>query len=142
MNAHYLNENWERVTFNLACVPFDESHTGEHINHRLMDVLNDWDITQKTGVCLRDNANNMKACFTVDDCILEDAGCMNHTIQLTLDDAIFSLPSVEALTAKCRRLASYANQSVKFYDVFYRNQRNMNPPITDRRSIKQDVTTR
>ena len=59
MNATYINENWERVTFNLACTPMNERHTGENISQKLKYQLNEWDILHKTGVCLRDNASNM-----------------------------------------------------------------------------------
>ena len=59
MNAHYLNSKWERVTFNLACAPMDERHTGENIIKKLRDELIAWDILKKAGVSLRDNAANM-----------------------------------------------------------------------------------
>ena len=59
MNAHYLTNDWERIIFNLACTPFDESHTAEHIYEVLHFEVLDWGIMAKTGLCLRDNAFNM-----------------------------------------------------------------------------------
>ena len=61
MNCHYLDKEWQRVVFNLACAPFEESHTGENIYRKIKSVLTDWDIFEqaKKGVNLRDNASNM-----------------------------------------------------------------------------------
>ena len=47
LNGHYLTRDWKRVIFNLACIPFDESHTGEHIHERLVLEIVDWDIVRK-----------------------------------------------------------------------------------------------
>ena len=140
MNSHHLNKNWERVIFNIACLPFDESHTAEAIYNRLISVLTDWDILHMTGPCLRDNAANMKAAFNLPQCSLRSLGCINHTLQLAINDEIFKLPSVETLIKKCKTLAGFANSSTTFYNEFYKEQRLRG--ITDRQSLKQDVDTR
>ena len=49
----------------MACVPFSEAHTGEHIHERLVMEIVDWDIIEKVGPCLRDNAANVVAAFSV-----------------------------------------------------------------------------
>ena len=61
MNCHYLDNDWNRVIFNLGCSPFDEKHTGENIFNKVKSVLQDWNIfdAAKSGLCLRDNASNM-----------------------------------------------------------------------------------
>ena len=59
MNAHYLNNDWERVIFNLACTPFDTNHTGENIYWVLHSEVLAWGIMEKMGLCLRDNDANM-----------------------------------------------------------------------------------
>ena len=65
LNGHYLTPDWKRTIFNMACVPFDESHTGVHIYERLILEIVSWDIVEKVGPCLRDNAANMVAAFEV-----------------------------------------------------------------------------
>ena len=67
-------------------------------------------------------------------------GCVNHTLQLVINDGLFSLPSVEDVIKMCRRLAEHANSSTTFYTLFYRYQRERG--INDNQSIKQDVATR
>ena len=141
INSHHLNKDWERVIFNIACVPFDDSHTAVNIYEKLEFVLKDWNILEKTGPCLRDNAANVKAAFAVPNCTLRSLGCLNHTLQLCIHDEIFALPSVENLIKKCKTLAGHANSSTKFYNEFYHQQRVIQN-ITDRQSLKQDVDTR
>ena len=122
MNGFYLTTDWMRVTFCLGCTPFDESHTGENIYEKLMATLLEWNIQDKAGLCLRDNAFNVEAAFNVEGCTLKSAGCLNHTLQLVIHDAIFSMPSVKNLFDKCRLLVGFANKSPLFYTEFYRQQ--------------------
>ena len=143
MNGHYLNDDWCRVKFCLGCAPFDESHTGENIYQKLTSVLTDWDLLLKTGPCLRDNAKNMVAAFEVEGSVLEGVGCVNHTLQLSIKDEIFNLPSVETLITKCRTLASHANRSNHFYRDFRKNQIElMNKKPNEVQNLKGDVVTR
>ena len=65
LNGHYLTRDWKRSVFNMACVPFTESHTGEHIYEHLVLSIVDWDIIEQVGPCLRDNASNVVAAFKV-----------------------------------------------------------------------------
>ena len=146
INLHYLDKDWERVIFNLACTPFDESHTGLNIATTLHTILDDWKIKSKMAVCLRDNAKNMISAFNEENqeayqIKLVSAGCMNHTLQLAIKDEIFLQPSVETILLKCRSVVSYANSSNKFYPEFYKNQvEKMNE--TDRKCLKSDNATR
>ena len=143
LNAHYLNDAWERVTFNLGCSPFDESHTGQAIYAKLTSVLNEWDVLSKTGLCLRDNASNMVAAFDLEESVLEAVGCVNHTLQLSIKDEIFTLPSVETLIKKCRDLVTHANMSNNFYRMFRKAQiEEMNRDPSEVTTLKNDVVTR
>ena len=47
LNGHYLTQDWKRTVFNLACIPFSEAHTGEHIYEKLVLEIVDWDIVMK-----------------------------------------------------------------------------------------------
>ena len=141
IDAHYLDENWDRVTFNLACTPFTERHTAEHIYGKLESELQDWLILNRTGLCLRDNAANMVAAFHVPDSVLKSVGCLNHSLQLVIKAELFSLLSVKNVIEKCRTLAGHANMSDQFYTEFY-SQQEKQLGITNRQSLKQDVPTR
>ena len=58
VNLHYLKD-WNREIINLACIPFDESHTSINIYGKLKKVLDEWGIFDIAGLSLRDNAPNM-----------------------------------------------------------------------------------
>ena len=120
------------------------SHTGANIYDMLESVLEEWGIIWETRVCLRDNAANMVAAFNEENnrAGLHSLGCLNHTLQLSINDEIFSLRSVKTLIEKCRSIVGFANSSNKFYAELYRQQEAMTPPIFDRMSLKQDIDTR
>ena len=77
-----MNDEWDRVTFNLGCSPFEERHTGINIYKKLESVLLEWNLLSKTGLCLRDNAANMEAAFNHEGSLLSAEGCLNHTLQV------------------------------------------------------------
>ena len=108
----------------------------------LDSVLTEWDIIWETGLCLRDNAFNVTAAFNAENnkAGLKSAGCLNHTLQLSINDEIFSLVSVKNLIEKCRGLVGFANSSNKFYAELYKQQQIIG--IHDRPSLKQDIETR
>ena len=146
INLHYISKEWERVILNLACAPFDVSHTGLHITQKLHSVLQEWEIESKMGPCVRDNAKNMKSAFNAENQAeyqvhLESVGCMNHTLQLAINDEIFEQVGVENILRKCRSVVSYANSSNKFYPEFYKNQEVL-MNSKDRATLKTDNDTR
>ena len=124
----------------MASVPFDESHTAENINATLTKVLEDWNILDKTGPSLRDNAANMVAAFNVPGSTLVGIGCLNHTLQLVIKDGLFSLRSVKSLIEKCHALIAHANMSTIWYHELYEQQEKFN--ITGRRSLRRDIDVR
>ena len=62
MNIHYIHD-WKKKWFNIACCPFDSSHTGENIFKLVSDTLEEWNILDKVSIALRDNAANMICAF-------------------------------------------------------------------------------
>ena len=108
----------------------------------LESVLIDWGIIWETRLCLRDNAFNMAAAFNDEnnEAGLESVGCLNHTLQLSIKDEIFSLQGVKSLIEKCRGIVGYANSSTKFYGELFKQQKLVD--IFDEPCLKQDVDTR
>ena len=141
INCHYLTKDWERVIVNLACKPLTEKHTSEHIYNTLKTVLDHWDIFDKTGLSLRDNAANMKGAFKPPLSCLESVGCLAHSLQLVITNDTFRQQGVINVIEKCASLVAHANASDKFYMVFYEQQKKvMN--ITNKLSLKKGNDTR
>ena len=120
INCHYIDSDWKRKVYNLACPLFNETHTGEHIRNKHKSVLESFEIESKVTVSLRDNASNMVSCFAKGN--IKGFGCLTHTIQLVIKDEIFGMKSVKDLLKKCRDLCSFANRSTNFYTVLKNQQ--------------------
>ena len=90
----------------MACVPFDESHTAEHIYERIMLEIMDWDIVRKVGPVLRDNASNMVAAFQVS--ILSITSWLGRNISIPTQSAII----IDFLSLNRERIAFYMGLAV------------------------------
>ncbi|XP_065673897.1 zinc finger BED domain-containing protein 4-like [Hydra vulgaris] len=138
---HFISKNWERMKFCLSCSKFDDRHTAANIYQKIQETAEDWDITSKIGVCLRDNAANVKAAFNEPGCVYESAGCLNHSLQLVIKKELFSMETVETLVEKCRKLCTHASHSNVFYTELYKQQESQ-MGNKDRLGLKNDVATR
>ena len=139
INVHYLRK-FKRVKFNLACLCMDIAHTGENIRNEIVQKLIEWNIEEKVSLCIRDNAANMIKAFEHNN-PSPSVGCLAHTLQLVINDKIFTLVSVEKLIKKCRNLSKHANQSNVFYNELY-NQERLQMNLAKEVRLKQDVVTR
>ena len=144
VNIHYINKSWKRVKINLCCKKFDESHTGEALATFISDLLHEWNIYDKVGVFVTDSASNMKKMF--DFLPFERVDCGNHTLQLSINEEIFKMISVDNLAAKCRAVCKYQNKSTQFAQALVAAQvqggeddNSVKPPAL---YLVQDVATR
>ncbi|XP_047135522.1 zinc finger BED domain-containing protein 4-like [Hydra vulgaris] len=141
MTVHFISKDWNRVKFCISCSPFDESHTAKNIFKEIKAAAEEWEISSKIGVCLRDNAANVKAAFNEPSCNYKSAGCLNHSLQLVIKKDLLSDPTINELIEKSRKLCSYASHSIGFYTELYRQQE-IQMDRKDRLGLKNDVATR
>ena len=74
---------------------------------------------------------------------LVSAGCLNHVLQLTINDEIFTQKSVTDVIKKSRELVSHANHSLIFYKELNDQQKEfMKKKESECRNLIQDVETR
>ena len=129
MTVHFISKDWERVKFCLSCSQFDEKHSASNIFQKIENVAQEWDLSAKIKVCLRDNAANVKAAFNEPGCDYKSAGCLNHSLQLVIKKELFSSLSIQNLIEKCRKLCNHASHSTAFYSELYKQQNvQMNNP--------------
>ena len=100
INCHYIDSFWKRKIYNLSCVPFNQSHTSEHIILKVKEVLDDFNITDKVKFALRDNAQNMVSAFLGSG--IKGIGCLSHSLQLCIKNEKKSMKSVATLLKKCK----------------------------------------
>jgi hypothetical protein len=141
MTVHFISENWERVKFCLSCSQFDEKHSASNIFQKIEKIAQEWELSEKIKVCLRDNAANVKAAFNEPGCVYKSAGCLNHSLQLVIKKELFCLQSVEDLIQKCRKLCTHASHSNAFYAELYKQQE-VQMKNNNRLGLKNDVATR
>ena len=139
INIHYLRK-FKRVKFNLSCHCIDIKHTGENIRNEIIRKLIEWNLEDKISLVVSDNASNMVKAFE-DNNPAPQVGCLSHTLQLVINDKIFTLDSVEKLIKKCRNLAKHANLSNAFYKELY-DQERLQMNLAKEVRLKQDVATR
>ena len=141
MTVHFISKDWNRVKFCISCSQFDERHTAKNIFKKIEATAEEWEISSKIGVCLRDNAANVKAAFNEPSCTYESAGCLNHSLQLVIKKDLFSDPNIDELIVKSRKLCSFASHSNVFYTELYRQQE-IQMDKKDRLGLRNDVATR
>ena len=78
----------------------------------IADLTHEWNIFDKILVAVTDSASNMKKMFEYLPWELADCG--NHTLQLSINDEIFSMNSVGALSKKCRAVCTFQNKTQQF----------------------------
>ena len=140
VNIHYISDKWDRVKINLCCKKFDESHTGEALATFVTDLLHEWNLYDRVNVVISDSASNMKK--MVEYLPFERVDCGNHTLQLSINDEIFSMHSVEALASKCRSVCNYQNKSTQFAQAILAAQSSDGTDVSRGLYLVQDVATR
>jgi len=69
-----------------------------------------WNVATKVHMGIRDNATNMVSTMRIAQ--VDDFGCMAHTLQLVLNDALFCQTTVEKIVKKSRtRRMATANKT-------------------------------
>ena len=92
-------------------------------------------------LALCDSAENLKACFRLDECGIDDASDILHSLQTVVKKHILSLPSVENLDKKIKKVSTYAAHSTKFTAELKNQQKLLDPECTPL-VLEQDCPTR
>uniref|UniRef100_A0A3Q2TAZ2 BED-type domain-containing protein n=1 Tax=Fundulus heteroclitus TaxID=8078 RepID=A0A3Q2TAZ2_FUNHE len=116
ITAHYISEDWQIVSHVLQTRAIYESHTGAHMARLLLDVEEEWQLTDKSVVLVTDNATNM---------IYRE----------------LKLPTVSRLLGRVRRVAAYFHRSTKAKHLFEENQKVV-LKLTSPLKLITDVATR
>jgi len=87
----------------------EQDHTGAYLSSKLNEAISTWDLSTKIHMGIRDNAANMVSAMRLAG--IDDFGCMAHTLQLVLNDALFTQTSVESLVKKSRKVVMHFKHS-------------------------------
>lgn len=114
VTCHYINDNWEMVSFILCTKPLKDRHTAENITHWIEEVAKKFDFSLRDDVqaIVHDNAANVVKALS----ILEERHgvasprCAGNTTQLIVNHALKDPRIIKALGA-ARSLVGYFHSS-------------------------------
>ena len=77
-------------------------------------ISDDWSLVDKTHIAVRDSAQNIISAFHQPGCNIIDCSCINHILQLTINDEIFNQQNVKNLKTKINKVTMFAAHSNNF----------------------------
>ncbi|KAJ4949074.1 hypothetical protein JOQ06_020592 [Pogonophryne albipinna] len=142
VTCHYINENWEMVSFVLCTKPLEDRHTGDNIALWIEEVAEKFDFSLHDDVqaIVHDNAANVVKALRI---LEEKHGvaslrCAGHTTQLIVNHALKELRINKALGA-ARSLVTYFHSSEVATLKLKLKQEQMGTP---QHKLSQDVPIR
>jgi len=115
----------------------DDDHTGLYVSSKLIEAISKWSLTGKIHLGVRDNAANMIC--AMEKAGIADLGCLAHTMQLVLHDAVFTQSSVETVVKKARKVVTHFKHSEQANRHLEEYQLSRDVP---KHALIQDVETR
>jgi len=134
--GHFVHESVRRKVV-LGAMVLEDDHTGAYLASKLKEAITRWGIESKIHVGVRDNAANMVAALRI--AAVVDIGCVAHTLQLVLHDALFMQSSVESVVKKARKIVSHFKHSEQACRHLAECQKSCDIP---EHKLIQDVETR
>ena len=113
------------------------SHTGENIDAYLKTVFNEYGISAKVFVILRDNASNMARAMRVGG--YTTYGCFAHSEQLCLTKVYENQRATNDMVHRVRKIVAHFHKSAKGTEELQKIQVSLNLP---QHKLIQDVETR
>ena len=138
MLINYITPSWKRVSLCLSCSPFDDHHTGEKLGNWLEEKLGTWKVLDKTTVVVSDTASNMLRMMDFLPNDMEHNNCLNHVLQLVINDEVFEKPEVKSITSHVKAFCNY--NSVLLSSALRKKQEELGFPSI--KTLVQDVKTR
>lgn len=108
-------------------------HTAIHVTHMFEKMVQNWDLTGRIHVMMRDNAPAM------DDAHIPPFGCVSRTLQLVVNKALKVKHIVEVVVGICRRTATHFHKSSLAKKKLERIRQSQRLPL---HAIIQDVSVR
>ena len=138
LTTHWITDAFVRQSAVLHVLPLEESHTGEYLARKYLEMLSEWKINHdQVHLVLRDNAANMAKAMR--DASLPSLGCFAHTLQLIVHDGVLSQRAVQDTLAICRKIVGHFKHSSTAYGRLHAIQNSLGLPQC---RLQQDVSTR
>ena len=142
LTAHWIDEQETKVprqSIVLKSSFFPGSRTRQRIAEEFESMLSKWTIDHSKChiIVTHDNASNITNAIELAD--LMGSPCFIHTLQLTINDAIFSQRSLRDMIAKAKRIVTHFQHSALRSSRLAEIQDDLGLP---KKKLNQDVATR
>lgn len=134
--AHFIMRD-ERLKVVLSASVLKQDHTGSYISEKLIEVVDSYNIRNKIHMAVRDNASNMNYATRIAE--FSSLGCVAHSLQLVIRDAIFSQEHIKILIKKSRKIVGHFKHSEQACRYLSKCQETCAVP---HHSLIQDIETR
>ena len=104
LTAHFIKKN-SRYKVILSAMVLEKDHDGSYLASKINEALDKWNIKNKIHIGIRDNAANLKLAMKIAN--IKDIGCVSHTLQLVIHDALFTEKCVEFIIKKARQIITH-----------------------------------
>ena len=113
-SIHYIDENFQMISFLVACTPVEGRHTAINVGGHIDKVIQRVAGLQRstTTFCVSDNAANMLAAIPKHTKKIDHGlKCIDHLIHLIVKATNKAVPEVDTCFKECRDLASRTHYS-------------------------------
>ena len=101
-----------------------------------------WKVLDRTTVTVSDTAANMIRMMQFMPDHIDHNNCLNHVLQLTINDEVLEKPEVKNLILNVRAFTNYAASSILLSSAVRTKQESLGWEEKDIRALVQDVKTR
>lgn len=138
LTAHFITTDFELKHISLTVAPFNAgTHTGDNISKFLHDAFEEWNVSDKVYVIVRDNGRNFVSAMEKGK--FEHIPCLAHSLQLIIKDGVFNNGDINDLFKTCRRLVGHYKHSVQANKILKKAQKVLGVP---QHKLVQDEPTR
>lgn len=106
--GHFLHGP-NRYKLVLSAMVLEEDHNGVYLARKLSEAITAWGLQGKVHIGVRDNGANITSAMHIAE--VRDMGCVAHTLQSVIHDALFTQTSVEAVVKKARKIVAHFKHS-------------------------------
>uniref|UniRef100_A0A669DR08 Uncharacterized protein n=1 Tax=Oreochromis niloticus TaxID=8128 RepID=A0A669DR08_ORENI len=141
VTCHFINDNWDLLSFNSATLPVEERHTAENLASWVEKVAERFHISLHNVLAIvHDNAGNIVAALHI---LKEKFGvvsyrCAGHTLQLVVNHALKD-PKIDKALSAARGLVKHIRKSEPASTKLKQKQKQMG---TAEHKLIQDVAVR